>query len=70
MSLRPALNSAPPEFLKVSAEAMSAHDQACAAGAQAYSDPITGFRVMTAPYLLSQKVCCDSGCRHCPFGAD
>ncbi|MDE0881222.1 MAG: DUF5522 domain-containing protein [Myxococcota bacterium] len=57
------------QTVKVSEAAKRAHDQACAAGEQAYSDPASGYRVMTADYLLSQKVCCDSGCRHCPFGA-
>jgi hypothetical protein len=24
--------------------------------------------VFTARYLLARGYCCDSGCRHCPFG--
>jgi hypothetical protein len=28
-----------------------------------------GQLVFTAAYLLKMGVCCDSGCRHCPFPA-
>ena len=27
-----------------------------------------GFVVFTAHYLLSRGHCCESGCRHCPYG--
>ena len=27
-----------------------------------------GLRVMTEFYLLSRGYCCESGCRHCPYG--
>ncbi len=44
------------------------HDAAVAAGEPYYTDPISGFLVMTAEYLDDLGVCCDKGCRHCPFG--
>ena len=27
-----------------------------------------GLLVFTADYLLKRGYCCESGCRHCPFG--
>lgn len=27
-----------------------------------------GFMVFTAAYLLKRGYCCQSGCRHCPYG--
>ncbi|MDX1332200.1 MAG: DUF5522 domain-containing protein [Robiginitalea sp.] len=27
-----------------------------------------GYRVFTARYLLKRGYCCESGCRHCPYG--
>jgi hypothetical protein len=27
-----------------------------------------GYRVFTAKYLLKRGYCCESGCRHCPYG--
>ncbi len=27
-----------------------------------------GFIVMTAVYLRKRGYCCESGCRHCPYG--
>ncbi len=29
-----------------------------------------GFMVFTAAYLLKRGYCCESGCRHCPYGFD
>ncbi len=29
-----------------------------------------GYRVFTAKYLLRRGYCCESGCRHCPYGFD
>lgn len=26
------------------------------------------FMVFTAKYLLKREYCCQSGCRHCPYG--
>jgi len=27
-----------------------------------------GYKVFTAQYLLRRGYCCESGCRHCPYG--
>ena len=27
-----------------------------------------GYMVFTAHYLLKRGFCCESGCRHCPYG--
>lgn len=45
-----------------------AHSAACAAGAENYTDPASGYSVFTATALLRKGVCCGSACRHCPFG--
>jgi hypothetical protein len=45
-----------------------AHDAAVAAGEPGYLDPETGFFVFTAAALAANGSCCESGCRHCPFG--
>ena len=29
-----------------------------------------GYRIFTAQYLLKRGYCCESGCRHCPYGFD
>jgi len=29
-----------------------------------------GFRVFTKQYHLKRGSCCESGCRHCPYGYD
>lgn len=29
-----------------------------------------GYRVFTERYLLKRGYCCQSGCRHCPYGFD
>ena len=29
-----------------------------------------GYKVFTAKYLLRRGHCCQSGCRHCPYGYD
>lgn len=44
------------------------HRIACESGADAYSDPMTGYRVFTELKLLRQGDCCGNACRHCPFG--
>ena len=45
----------------------AAHAAAMARGDSGYRDPFTGLFVMTATYLWSRGVCCESGCRHCPW---
>lgn len=46
---------------------IAAHEQAMTAGEDAYTDPRTGYFVMTATYLWDRGTCCDNGCRHCPY---
>lgn len=29
-----------------------------------------GFMVLTRSYLLNRGVCCETDCRHCPFGRE
>ncbi|MDC6384920.1 MULTISPECIES: DUF5522 domain-containing protein [Flavobacteriaceae] len=29
---------------------------------------VEGYRVFTEQYLLKRGYCCESGCRHCPYG--
>jgi hypothetical protein len=29
-----------------------------------------GYRCFTEQYLLKRGFCCQSGCRHCPYGFD
>jgi Family of unknown function (DUF5522) len=43
------------------------HARAVAEGRDTYVDPVTGYEVFTAAYLLRLGICCGSGCRHCPF---
>ena len=39
-----------------------------AADEEFYVDPVSGYRVFTEAYHLRRGRCCQSGCRHCPFG--
>ena len=45
------------------------HDQACASGLPSYTDPASGYQVLTADFLRERGTCCGSGCRHCPYVA-
>jgi len=54
----------------VNAAVQQAHDRAVAAGEPGYVDPNTGFFVFTAAELLARGACCESGCRHCPYGPE
>jgi hypothetical protein len=49
------------------AEILAAHRDAIESGRPTYPDPITGYQVFTAAYLLARGTCCDTGCRHCPY---
>ena len=49
-------------------EIVRAHDAAIAAGEPGYLDPETGYFVFTSATLLANGECCESGCRHCPYG--
>ncbi|KAG7376374.1 hypothetical protein PHYPSEUDO_013653 [Phytophthora pseudosyringae] len=44
------------------------HRAACANRQAMYTDPATGYSVMTAHILKERQVCCGNGCRHCPYG--
>jgi hypothetical protein len=44
------------------------HDAACARGEDSYPDPESGYEVFTRLKLLKAGKCCQSGCRHCPYG--
>jgi len=46
----------------------AAHDAAVIAGESGYLDPVTGLFVFTAEALQARGACCESGCRHCPYG--
>jgi hypothetical protein len=43
------------------------HAAAVARGEAEYTDPATGYTVLTAVTLLARGECCGSGCRHCPY---
>jgi hypothetical protein len=44
-----------------------AHREARLFGSSTYTDPATGYLVMTSDYLAGRGTCCRQGCRHCPF---
>ena len=44
------------------------HEKAMAAGESCYFDPVLGYSVFTAKHHLERGFCCESGCRHCPYG--
>ncbi|MFN8389686.1 MAG: DUF5522 domain-containing protein [Bdellovibrionota bacterium] len=46
----------------------AAYDEAVRNGAESYLDPQTGFAVLTELGHKKRGYCCQSGCRHCPFG--
>ena len=48
-------------------EILAAHRAAREAGRTGYTDPVTGYLVMTSDYLLARGTCCHQGCRHCPY---
>jgi hypothetical protein len=45
-----------------------AHLDAIRRGADSYRDPETGYTVFTAAFLHDRGDCCNTGCRHCPYG--
>ncbi|KAL4093100.1 hypothetical protein PRIC1_012089 [Phytophthora ramorum] len=53
-----------PEMLEIE----ELHRAACANKQAMYTDPATGYSVMTAYILKERQVCCGNGCRHCPYG--
>jgi len=46
------------------------HAQAVGKGDKSYTDPDTGYRVITELGHLARGSCCGCGCRHCPFAHD
>lgn len=54
--------------MDVQAEIERRHAEATANDEPGYIDPETGLFVQTAAHLLELGECCDSGCRHCPYG--
>jgi hypothetical protein len=57
------LSPAHPAFARI----VETHRRAVAAGESGYRDPLTGLYVFTALALWGRGVCCETGCRHCPF---
>lgn len=51
----------------VQQEVARRHAEACARSESLYSDPVSGWSVMTAYYLKKRGFCCGLGCRHCPW---
>ncbi|MBK5288109.1 MAG: hypothetical protein JJE46_06550 [Acidimicrobiia bacterium] len=54
----------------MAAKAAAAHARATERAEPTYTDPATGYDVMTAAALLARGECCGSGCRHCPYEPD
>ena len=50
------------------AEVIRRHDEAERLGDDGYIDPATGLFVFTGAFHLARGTCCDSNCRHCPYG--
>lgn len=48
-------------------DALARHEAAVAQGKDFYTDPDTGYVVMTALYLTRRGYCCGNICRHCPY---
>jgi hypothetical protein len=48
-------------------EILRRHAAALAGGEPTYVDPATGYSVFTARFLWERGVCCETGCRHCPY---
>jgi hypothetical protein len=46
---------------------IEAHERAVEAGRSTYEDPSTGLLVLTVETHLARGMCCESGCRHCPY---
>ncbi|KAI8609442.1 hypothetical protein BC830DRAFT_1222269 [Chytriomyces sp. MP71] len=51
-----------------SADIEECHKAACDRKEAFYTDPQTGYSVMTAWYLKERQTCCGNACRHCPYG--
>lgn len=44
------------------------HKKACDNQENYYVDAETGLKVLTAYFLQNRGYCCESYCRHCPYG--
>ena len=53
-----------PDFVAV----MDAHHAPLLVGEAGYIDPSSGLFALTARTLADRGSCCESGCRHCPYG--
>ena len=58
---------APPKAAPDIEDFAALHARACASGEHFYTDPATGYKVMTRLCHEKRGRCCGSGCRHCPF---
>eukprot|EP00729_Bicosta_minor_P020239 gene20239-34419_t len=56
-----------PHVVKDMEDYSSLHAGACAKGEKFYTDPASGYMVMTKDVHLARGKCCGSGCRHCPY---
>ena len=43
------------------------HRLACESGVDTYTDPASGYLVLTSQAYLKRGMCCGNSCRHCPF---
>ena len=53
---------------EVEAPWVEVHREACRRNEEYYIDPESGLLVFSAIYLKNRGYCCESGCRHCPYG--
>lgn len=56
-----------PDHAADGARILEAHLASLAANEDGYADPLTGYWVFNARYLLDRGFCCENGCRHCPY---
>ncbi|ORY37105.1 helical backbone metal receptor [Rhizoclosmatium globosum] len=61
----PAIKPSPPQL---DPEIEECHRLACAQKQAFYTDPKSGYSVMTEYYLKQRQLCCGNACRHCPYG--
>ena len=57
----------PSEVPDIEDSFVAVHAAACARGDFMYTDPATGYLVMTSVKHQARGKCCGSGCRHCPY---
>lgn len=54
----------------ITKECQIAHDEAVSKGEKLYTDPDSGYKVLTSKFLIDRGYCCGNGCRHCPYEED